>query len=166
MALQSLPLSEKPRDLSFGEELSSPEALVLEQAKAGEEQLASLLVALATERFELSRALAEASTDLRGDTSNAWKAVEIVLERMGAILEEHRVETGDPTGERWTDAMREEYELIGFTRREGLETARIAHVNTPSVKRFSRTLRKGAVTVDAPVEAPTRKDQEPTERED
>jgi len=146
-----LAINEEPRALRYGErEAGSAMSVLIAQMRANNAALEALLAEVACEHFELEHAVREAEAARGGDTANAWKAVGIVADRITDLLANYRIAVEDPTGETWSDGMRADYELIGFAKREDVETPRVAHVHAPLVRRWDRVIRRGKVTVDAP----------------
>lgn len=145
-----LAIDESPRALRYHGDLAPPLALLLQQMRQNVSVMNALLADVACDQFELAQALQEASADREGNTANAWKAVEIIVERLQEILDDHRVQIEDVAGASWADAMRQEYDLIGFEKRDDVESPRVAHVHMPLVRRCGNVIRKGQVTVDAP----------------
>ena len=134
--------------------MERPAERFADELRRREAETARLLATVACERFELSQALDQARARPE-EAENAWRAVEIVVDRLGDLLEAERVEVEDPTGGPWRDAMRETYDLIGFARKPGVKEARVDHAMTPLVRRLGKVIHKGQVTVETP-EAPAR----------
>jgi hypothetical protein len=145
-----LDINEEPRALRFPDRAPEPASVLVEQMRRDSRWMSALLADVASHHFELEQAFAEASRDLAGDTSNAWKAVSMVVDGLGEVLSNHHIATEDPIGRTWRDQMRSEYDLVGFANREDIETPTVAHVVSPLIRRFGRMIRKGKVTVNAP----------------
>jgi len=163
---EALEIDEEPRPRrGEGPAPAPPKLLLVEQMRRDNRALEQLLAALAGEQFELEQALGQAARQADAATANEWKAVEIIAARLRDLLAGYVVSTEDPTGKDWSDAMRSDYQLIGFTKREDVRAARVAHVLAPLVRRFGRVIRKGAVTVDAPASGPSGADADSNQRQ-
>ena len=146
-------IDEELRALRYSDPADSPLGVLLDQMRKDSGAQSDLLAQIACEYFELAQALEQARKDIKGDTANEWQAVEIIVERLAALLAERHVQVLDPTGQQWADSMKQEYELIGSVQRQDVDTPAVSHTSRPLVKRFDQLVRKGQVVVEAPAQS-------------
>jgi hypothetical protein len=158
-------IDEEPRSLRYNASLPPPVFVVMEQMREHTRKMDELLAAVACGRFHLAHAVREARSG-GADAGQAWQAVEMVAADLQDLLSRYRVTAEDPTGEPWASEMQDRYQLIGFTKRDDVETPRVAHTQTPLVRRHNRILAKGEVLVDTPAERPSQQDTRPTDEEE
>jgi len=145
-----LEIDEQPRALRYGDAPQAASALLVAALRKQHAVQSDLLARVACEHFELVHALQEARLSPEGNTANPWKAVAIICDRLGAVLREFGVSTEDPAGRTWLGPMRAEFDLVGFSQRADVATPRVAHTDSPLVRRHGKVIRKGAVLVEAP----------------
>jgi molecular chaperone GrpE (heat shock protein) len=155
-----LKITETMRPLRFDGRPRNPALLMREQMQRHHREMEELLCDLACEHFELQHVLREAGDHEDCPTANEWKGVEIIADRMSEILQERGVSTVDPTGEAWSNAMLDEYEVRNVQHREDIPTSRVGFLHSPLVVREGRVLRKGAVSVEAPAGRTSVRDSE------
>ena len=145
-----LEIDETPRELQFEHTGRSPFLILLAQIRKQTQALNEMLADVACNQFELASALAEAMKNPAGDTSNEWKAIGIVTDRLLALLGRLGVSVKNPAGRPWNDTVKADYDVMACAQRPDVPAPRVAHVDQPLVQRYGKTVRKGKVLVEAP----------------
>ena len=154
-------IDEQPRAMRYPDGPRDPASLLLVHTRKHTESVNGMLAEVAYVQFFLAKALEQVRDAPADQTANEWQAVRIIAERLAKLLQDHHVDTEDPTGRPWSDAMREAgYEPIVVLQREGITAAQVARVDTPRVRRFGKTIRTGQVVVEVPADgSASREDQ-------